>query len=73
MLSELDIGFSDIEEFLQEATITRGFDHPNVLTIIGVSIDRRECFVVLPFMEKGNLRDLLLDTSNVSLHSWVSL
>ena len=62
----IDISFADIEDFLYEATITRGLDHPNVLKIIGVSIDRRDCHVVLPFMEKGNLREVLLDTQNVS-------
>ena len=63
---ELDISFLDIEEFLHEGTITKGFDHPNVLKVIGVSIARRDCYVVLPFMEKGNLRDFLLDEQNVS-------
>ena len=66
-VSELNIGFTDIEEFLCEATLTRGFDHPNVLKIIGVAIDKRDCFMVLPFMENGSLRDFLLDTQNVSL------
>ena len=66
-ISELNIGFVDIEDFLCEATLTRGFDHPNVLKIIGVAIDKRDCFMVLPFMENGSLRDFLLDTQNVSL------
>ena len=66
-VSELNIGFVDIEDFLCEATLTRGFDHPNVLKIIGVAIDKRNCFMVLPFMENGSLRDFLLDTQNVSL------
>ena len=64
-VSEANIGFLDIEEFLQEATATRGFVHPNVLTIIGVSIDRRDCYVVLPFMEKGNLLVFLRNVNNV--------
>ena len=66
-ISELDISYGDIEDFLHEATITKGLEHPNVLKIIGVSFDRRDCYVVLPFMEKGNLRDILLDTQNVCL------
>ena len=66
-ISELDISFLDIEEFLLEGTITKGFDHPNVLKVIGVSIAKRDCYVVLPFMEKGNLKDFLLDAQNVSL------
>ena len=66
-ISELDISFLDIEEFLLEGTITKGFDHPNVLKVIGVSIAKRDCYVVLPFMEKGNLREFLLDAQNVSL------
>ena len=67
-IPELDISFTDIEQFLHEATISRRLDHPNVLKVIGVSFDRRDCYLVLPFMEKGNLREFLMDKQNVSLY-----
>ena len=46
-----------VELFLREALMMRGFDHPHVLRLIGITMDTdRSPLVVMPFMEHGDLR-----------------
>ncbi|XP_072345478.1 ephrin type-A receptor 2-like isoform X2 [Scyliorhinus torazame] len=57
----------ELESFLREAELMQGFDHPNVLRLIGVSFE--VCsqkpvptpMVILPFMPHGDLRSFLLN------------
>ncbi|XP_038643475.1 putative neurotrophin receptor LTRK 1 isoform X2 [Scyliorhinus canicula] len=57
----------ELESFLREAELMQGFDHPNVLRLIGVSFEL--CpqdqlpmpMVILPFMPHGDLRSFLLN------------
>uniref|UniRef100_H2ZWZ0 Tyrosine-protein kinase receptor TYRO3 n=1 Tax=Latimeria chalumnae TaxID=7897 RepID=H2ZWZ0_LATCH len=57
---------SDIEDFLREAAFMKDFDHPNVLKLIGVSLESRPQrrlpvpMVILPFMKHGDLHTFLL-------------
>ena len=55
----------EIEEFLREALIMRQFDHPNVLSMFGVSVHDEKTCVVLPLMSNGNLRHYLITHSLV--------
>uniref|UniRef100_H3CAC1 Tyrosine-protein kinase receptor TYRO3 n=1 Tax=Tetraodon nigroviridis TaxID=99883 RepID=H3CAC1_TETNG len=56
----------DIEQCLKEAAYMTDFDHPNVIQLIGVSLQRRPGqrlpvpMVVLPFMKHGDLHTFLL-------------
>ncbi|XP_040055764.1 tyrosine-protein kinase receptor TYRO3 [Gasterosteus aculeatus] len=56
----------DIEQCLKEAAYMKDFHHPNVIQLIGVSLQRRPGWrlpvpmVVLPFMEHGDLHTFLL-------------
>uniref|UniRef100_UPI00398F59A7 tyrosine-protein kinase receptor TYRO3 isoform X2 n=1 Tax=Pristiophorus japonicus TaxID=55135 RepID=UPI00398F59A7 len=56
----------DIEEFLREAACMKEFDHPNVIKVIGVSLQSRPHrrlpvpMVLLPFMKHGDLRTYLV-------------
>ena len=65
-LVEVDMERREIEEFLREALIMRQFDHPNVLSIFGVSVHDEKACVVLPLMSNGNLRQYLITHSSVS-------
>ncbi len=56
-----------IEEFLTEATMMMGFDHDNVLSLIGVVIDDFDIYVLMPFMENGNLKQFLNNGDNVRI------
>ncbi len=44
---EIETNNQTIEDFLHEASIMRQFDHPNVLSIYGVSVHKEKtlCFV----------------------------
>uniref|UniRef100_UPI00398F878F ephrin type-A receptor 5-like isoform X2 n=1 Tax=Pristiophorus japonicus TaxID=55135 RepID=UPI00398F878F len=58
----------ELESFLREAELMQGFNHPNVLRLIGVSFE--VCpegqvpmpMVILPFMPHGDLRRFLLNS-----------
>ncbi|XP_078057058.1 tyrosine-protein kinase receptor UFO-like [Mustelus asterias] len=58
----------ELESFLREAELMQGFDHPNVLRLIGVSFEVHSeeqvpvPMVVLPFMPHGDLRSFLLNS-----------
>ncbi|XP_068608493.1 tyrosine-protein kinase receptor TYRO3 [Brachionichthys hirsutus] len=57
---------ADIEQCLKEAAYMKDFHHPNVIQLIGVSLQRRPGqrlpipMVVLPFMKHGDLHTFLL-------------
>lgn len=57
---------ADIEQCLKEAAYMKDFHHPNVIQLIGVSLQRRAGqrlpvpMVVLPFMKHGDLHTFLL-------------
>ncbi|XP_037342593.2 tyrosine-protein kinase receptor TYRO3 isoform X1 [Pungitius pungitius] len=57
---------SDIEQCLKEAAYMKDFHHPNVIQLLGVSLQRRPGWrlpvpmVVLPFMKHGDLHTFLL-------------
>ena len=55
-----------VEDFLQEATILMKFNHPNVLTLIGVSIHNNKPCVILPLMSNGDLKNYLKNNISVS-------
>ncbi|NWX38281.1 MERTK kinase, partial [Notiomystis cincta] len=55
----------EIEEFLSEAACMKDFDHPNVITLLGVCIELSSLqvpkpMVILPFMKYGDLHSFLL-------------
>lgn len=57
-----------ITNFLMEAIIMKDFDHPNVLSLIGVVLnDQQLPMVVIPFMARGDMKKVLKDDTMVSL------
>ena len=51
----------DVESFLEECSKMKHFNHPNVLPLIGVSIDKENNpGMVLPFMSKGDVKAYLI-------------
>lgn len=55
----IKIGFvdkSNVDDLLKECIRMSEFDHPNVLTLIGVCLDGGPApYIVMPFMENGCL------------------
>ena len=45
-----------IENFLQEIVIMRQFDHPNVLSLIGISVHNNNSCAILPLMTNKDLK-----------------
>ena len=46
--------------------IMKDFNHKNVLNLVGVVIRNNRPFVLLPYMDKGDLRKYIQDTTIVS-------
>ena len=40
------------------------FNHPNVLSLIGISIENSQPMIILPFMENGDLEAYLRNNKN---------
>ena len=58
-----NVGFIDddaVEELICECIRMKHFNHPNVMTLIGVCFDRGQVpYIVLPFMANGSLLSYL--------------
>ena len=51
---------SDVEGMIAEVTKMKEFDHPNVMSLIGVCLDAGPgVSIVMPFMANGSLLDYL--------------
>lgn len=68
----VDRWLSETTDFMSESTIMAYFDHPNVLSMVGlcVDVDFYSIDIVLPFMSNGDLRAFLksqrVEQGNVS-------
>ena len=48
-----------------EASVMVYFDHPNVLSLLAITIDKDKPHVILPFMDLGDLRSYVSKPDNV--------
>lgn len=58
----------DKDDFLGEAYLLSKFNHPNVLTLLGVVTIDEPVLVITPFMKNGDLRTFLarwIDVANM--------
>ena len=55
----------ETDEFLREAIIMKQFDHPNVLSLLGVSLYEDIPCVILPFMSNGDLKTYMRKNQKV--------
>ena len=57
----LFVDFSSIPQFIEECNIAKKFDHPNVLSIIGVSIIPEEDvpLMIMPYMHHGDVKSFI--------------
>ena len=62
---------NDVVNFIKEALLMRDFNHLNVLPLLGIVYEPHDIdslpLVVLPFMEKGDLKSLVSDDTYVSV------
>jgi len=68
LLLEQDLDQKVIEKFLQEGIVMKNFNHPHVLSLIGLCLGyKKEPMVILPFMANGDLRTYVKDQSKVCM------
>ena len=50
-----------LKSFLRESAVMKNFHHPNVLQVLGISLETEDGlpYIVLPFMANGDLRTFL--------------
>ena len=62
-------GENDISSLIEESSKMQQFNHPNVLTLIGVCINLKSApYIVMPYMAKGSLLTYLKkERSNIVL------
>ena len=53
--SILALAGKEKEGLLKEVSLMLTFNHPNVMSLIGVSFDGETPLIIMPFMLKGNL------------------
>ena len=56
-----DISSSNVQQFIDECIITSKLDHPNVLSLLGVSINPNDgtLYMIMPFMDHGDVKSFL--------------
>ena len=56
-----DISLPNVEQFIEECTVTSKLDHPNVLGLIGISVNHEDgtLHMIMPFMHHGDIKSFL--------------
>ena len=62
----IEINNKVTETFLQEVIIMRQFNHPNVLSLIGVSVHDNKPCAILPLMTNKDVKSFLKRNPEVS-------
>ena len=57
----IDISSSNVKTFIEECILTSKLDHPNVLSLIGVSMNTEDgtLHMIMPFMHHGDVKSFL--------------
>ena len=61
------IDTEEISNFLEEAIIMKDFDHANVLSLLGVTVQNDRPYVILPLMEHGDLKNYVSKHDKVGI------
>ena len=72
MVSDIEVqdSYNNIRDFIEESALMHSFDHPHVLGLIGISLDDNGSpYLVLPFMENGDLRTFLKNKREIATKS----
>lgn len=61
---EVELDTVMVEDFLSEVVVMKGFKHPNVMKLLGVTVHENKPCIVLPLM-KMNLKEYLRQNKQV--------
>ena len=64
--AEYNVSVKEVTQFLEEATLMSHFHHDHVLGLTAVTIRDNHPFVILPYMENGDLKSFISNDENVS-------
>ena len=55
------MSLSEFAEFMKECNVAKNFDHPNVLSILGISFtpEENKPLMVMPYMHHGDVKSYL--------------
>ncbi|CAK8691833.1 unnamed protein product [Clavelina lepadiformis] len=59
------------EMFLKEARITEDYDHPNIVKVIGASIERQPLYIVMELLTGGDLKKHLCKNLNLEVRELI--
>ena len=59
ILKSLKDDHKGLQDFLVEASVMTSLSHPNLVKLIGVSVDEKPVYIITEFMEKGSLIEYL--------------
>lgn len=52
--------YAELKGFIEESMLMHSFNHPNVLGLVGVSLDHRNSpYLLVPYMDNGDLKSYL--------------
>ena len=64
---EINIQNTVIEQFLEEIVIMKQFNHPNVLSLIGISVHNNKPCALLPYMPNRDMKTFLQRNRKVGI------